>query len=980
MRNITTSGWTCVLGLLAFMWGSCGGGGVSGSQVLDVGAEDGAIQMQDGFEGTLEVEVTLEDGVWSQDDASMGGGDDFQTDAWDEASQDGDGFDDSASFECTSIAECDDQNGCTLDLCVDNRCIHECLNGLACGSDGGVARCSLEGEECACVKMPECENDEQCNDQDPCTKDICAQNQCVHTCDVGAVCSDGNPMTSMDSCVIEGGSCLCKGVLQACTDAKDCDDGNACTLDNCVDGKCINDCQVGAACDDKDPYTDNDTCRETPSGCVCQGKRECYSNNDCVDMNPCTVDYCDGQGKCRHNCYQGLSCSDGNPATQNDVCVLQGSACVCVGTPVMCIDDKDCDDLNPCTNDACVSGVCEHQCSINSVCDDGDIWTNNDKCVIGPSGACTCQGERAECLDARDCHDQNPCTEDTCISFTCHHTCLEGTSCDDGNPDTRDDRCVWEQSPAPSCLCRGRFECTQDKDCDDQNPCTIDKCQNTHCYHECSIGQGCQGDWPLPVQGYCVTSDGNCACVAPWVVCDDPFDCPPSQFCYKDEKMCGSLGVCKDRPSPCPLIYKPVCGCDGKTYSNSCEAYQAGTSVWYEGECALTHCFANSMCPQDQYCSFVPCAIETGVCIPRPEICLHEDDPVCGCDNKTYQNACEAGRAGVSINYSGACKQCIFDTDCNDGNPCTRDYCYQSKCEYGCQTGEVCLIPGLPGAGMCVLDASGCRCEVTPECITNLDCNDSNQCTTDLCIDGKCQYKCNVGSKCSIELPIPVEGTCQEQLGSCVCSPSAKPCNSNLDCSTSEYCQFQAGTCAPPGTCVQRPLMCPDVFDPVCGCDGITYNNACEAARAGVSIKHQGECEGVPQCRTDADCNDSNQCTTDACVAGVCEHKCDVGQKCIVQGPIPVEGKCQEEFGACGCLPEGVQACASNADCFENQYCQFQPGTCAPPGACIQKPSMCPLIYDPVCGCDGRTYDNACLAARAGVSIRYLGACEIGPM
>jgi hypothetical protein len=661
-------------------------------------------------------------------------------------------------------------------------------------------------------------------------------------------------------------------------------------------------------------------------------------------------------------------------------------------------------------------------------------------------------------------------------------------------------------------LCRGRFECTEDRDCDDQNPCTIDRCLNTHCYHECSIGQGCQGDWPLPVQGYCVASDGNCACVAPWVVCDDPFDCLPSQFCYKDEKMCGSLGVCKDRPSTCPLIYKPVCGCDGKTYGNSCEAYQAGTSVWYQGECTLTHCFANSMCPQDQYCSFVPCGIETGVCIPRSEICLPEDDPVCGCDNKTYQNACEAGRAGVSINYSGACKECIFDTDCNDGNPCTRDYCYQFKCEYSCQTGEVCLTPGLPGAGMCVLDASGCRCEVTPECTTNLDCNDSNQCTTDLCIDGKCQYKCNVGSRCSIELPIPVEGTCQEQLGSCVCSPSAKPCNSNLDCSKSEYCQFQTGTCAPPGTCVLRPLMCPDVFDPVCGCDGITYNNACEAAQAGVSIKHDGECEGVPQCRrdadcddfnqcttdlcidgmcqykcnvgsrcsielpipvegtcqeqlgscvcsplakpcnsnldcskseycqfqtgtcappgtcvlrplmcpdvfdpvcgcdgitynnaceaaqagvsikhegecdgvpqcrSDADCNDSNQCTTDTCVAGVCEYKCNVGEGCTVQGPIPVEGKCQEEFGACGCLPEGVQACASNADCTQNQYCQFQPGTCAPPGACTQKPSMCPFVYNPVCGCDGRTYDNACLAARAGVSIRYLGACEIGPM
>ena len=33
-------------------------------------------------------------------------------------------------------------------------------------------------------------------------------------------------------------------------------------------------------------------------------------------------------------------------------------------------------------------------------------------------------------------------------------------------------------------------------------------------------------------------------------------------------------------------IYKPVCGCDGKTYSNSGEAYyRAGISKYTQGEC-----------------------------------------------------------------------------------------------------------------------------------------------------------------------------------------------------------------------------------------------------------------------------------------------------------------------------------------------------------------------------------------------------------
>jgi hypothetical protein len=35
----------------------------------------------------------------------------------------------------------------------------------------------------------------------------------------------------------------------------------------------------------------------------------------------------------------------------------------------------------------------------------------------------------------------------------------------------------------------------------------------------------------------------------------------------------------------CLDVYKPVCGCDGLTYSNSCYAYIAGVKSYTDGEC-----------------------------------------------------------------------------------------------------------------------------------------------------------------------------------------------------------------------------------------------------------------------------------------------------------------------------------------------------------------------------------------------------------
>lgn len=45
-------------------------------------------------------------------------------------------------------------------------------------------------------------------------------------------------------------------------------------------------------------------------------------------------------------------------------------------------------------------------------------------------------------------------------------------------------------------------------------------------------------------------------------------------------------GYCQEIQSRCPRIYKPVCGCDGHKYSNSCTCEARGVSVSHYGPCS----------------------------------------------------------------------------------------------------------------------------------------------------------------------------------------------------------------------------------------------------------------------------------------------------------------------------------------------------------------------------------------------------------
>lgn len=66
--------------------------------------------------------------------------------------------------------------------------------------------------------------------------------------------------------------------------------------------------------------------------------------------------------------------------------------------------------------------------------------------------------------------------------------------------------------------------------------------------------------------------------------------CPDGQYCdITVDDACHGYdlpGVCKPVPELCYELYQPVCGCDGKTYSNDCWRVMARVQRDHQGECA----------------------------------------------------------------------------------------------------------------------------------------------------------------------------------------------------------------------------------------------------------------------------------------------------------------------------------------------------------------------------------------------------------
>jgi hypothetical protein len=131
---------------------------------------------------------------------------------------------------------------------------------------------------------------------------------------------------------------------------------------------------------------------------------------------------------------------------------------------------------------------------------------------------------------------------------------------------------------------------------------------------------------------------------------------------------------------------------------------------------------------------------------------------------------------------------------------------------------------------------------------------------------------------------------------------------------------------------------CTTEWDPVCGVDGVTYPNACDARISGVRVAHEGECDcgrrGVG-CEVDCVCPD------------VWEPVCDArghvyGNRC--------RAHCVGVTDVHPCDREDDEEPSRPDDCG------------------------CPLIWAPVCDARGNVYPNRCAAACEGVE--DIGPCD----
>ncbi|EGG23108.1 PA14 domain-containing protein [Cavenderia fasciculata] len=249
---------------------------------------------------------------------------------------------------------CNDNNPCTIDSCDP---AVGCLFKAKCQKAGDCQKdvCSPTGE-CSIETIPEgqcvcdcprtgCE-DFKCNPGSKCTKtpkvysdgNLCTKDECVPLST-----NTSEPRFTPIVCAASTDPCF----VSQCDPAKgcvpvpiNCDDGNPCSIDTCVAGKCVNTLDT---CSDGNPCTEDHcnatlgACQHTPIPCnntdICMVGTCSSANGSCtyapkVCPDPagkfCEVGYCDPLAGC---IFIPRKCVADNPECQKSVCNEDAKKC-----------------------------------------------------------------------------------------------------------------------------------------------------------------------------------------------------------------------------------------------------------------------------------------------------------------------------------------------------------------------------------------------------------------------------------------------------------------------------------------------------------------------------------------------------------------------------------------------------------------------------------------------------------------------------
>uniref|UniRef100_A0A672JG54 Agrin n=1 Tax=Salarias fasciatus TaxID=181472 RepID=A0A672JG54_SALFA len=336
---------------------------------------------------------------------------------------------------------------------------------------------------------------------------------------------------------------------------------------------------------------------------------------------------------------------------------------------------------------------------------------------------------------------------------------------------------------------------------------------------------------------------------------------------------------CSCDPIECDGTYKPVCGKDGRTYTNDCTRRKAECTakapipVKHPGPC-------DEACAN---CSFgAICDAQSGLCV-CPSECVESHQPVCGSDGTTYDSECElhvracTEQMDLRVVSQGECKTC-GSTVCAWGARCVQNKCECPQCS-GEAFSPVCGSDGATYDNECELRVSSCM------------------------------------QKRRIDVARP--GSCDEDCGSGGSGSGVESCEQ-------DRCRTFGGSWdedAEDERCV-CDFLCHSVpHNPVCGSDGKNYSNECELKKARCEkqehllIQSQGACAGryitplAPAAPRHCSLSVYGCCSDNVTAAlGVGQAGCPSTCQCNVYGSY--KATCDPTSGQCSCKPGvGGQKC-----------------------------------------------------------------------